>query len=908
MDNGDGWQASYYSSDTANTIVYDGDQTANVTLTQPDGTPIPTTITQPATNPPANNAVLGFVRNENTPIDDVNLNNTIAPPNAPSTFNSIENGNPGQDFAVRWVGYIEAPYTGYYTLNPNSDNGVAVTVFDTTHLTAGLPTPVTLQPDNIFLLRGQATDIDPVVDSTGAPVKWIAGQKYEVQMDYNNQGGGWQAVLSYSVSSTVANQAAFLYDIQPSQLVPISQVVAPAPTFQTVDAANPGGLAKDSSYYTISALPGNTAAQLTFSSIGADSYNIYRSTSPTGPFTTPIANVPGSNGGPIIFNDTGLTNGTKYYYVITGVDNSGETPIASGLTANVTPEPIAPAAPTNLQATRVDANTVALTWGPSLFATSYDVHRGTVLNADGTLGGTITDVTPGGTTSTSATDSNAFQRTTYYYQVTASNGGGTSTPSNTATVTATFSLVPNNAFGVNFVGGGNGGGASVTSSAGVVPITAWNNETGTSGSGTITATDGMTTASLTYTDNGTWNNGTSTATGNGQLLNGYLDTNGVSPVVTLSGLTGTAYDVYVYTEGDNVGTPSNYVINGVDNIVDETPPGGNSAALVLDPAAPSATTGGTGGTYLVNFSVAPSSGVITVTSNTDGEFRSPLNGIEIVDHPTAAPTAATVLNPATVGFGAVTLTYSAVPEASSYTVYRTDPAHPTPVIVATNIPTTTYTDNTTTDGVTYTYTVGADNAIGEGPLSNAVTATAIGVTPTLVGTPVINGDNPNGLFNAAGQPAFGTQRSMVEDVVYTFNSGVTIPNAAAAFTVVAPEPIRAPRRFLSPRRRWQVRTARSGPSPSPARPPVCSGRSPTASTASPSTRPASSPPPMAPPSWPPAAPISSTGCTATSTARRSSMPLITWRSRRGSRPITRRSIQTAMGLSTRWITWPSRRT
>ncbi len=39
--------------------------------------------------------------------------------------------------------------------------------------------------------------------------------------------------------------------------------------------------------------------------------------------------------------------------------------------------------------------------------------------------------------------------------------------------------------------------------------------------------------------------------------------------------------------------------------------------------------------------------------------------------------------------------------------------------------------------------------------------------PTLVGSPVINGDNPNGLLTAAGQGS-GSQRSMVEDVVYTF--------------------------------------------------------------------------------------------------------------------------------------------
>ena len=123
--------------------------------------------------------------------------------------------------AIRWVGYIEAPYTGYYTLpTPGSDDGGAVTVFDTTNLTNGMPTPVTLQPDNIFTRRGLTQDSDPVVDSTGAPVQWIAGQKYEVQMDYNNAGGGWGAILADEVSSTPANQASGTYDIQPSQVVP----------------------------------------------------------------------------------------------------------------------------------------------------------------------------------------------------------------------------------------------------------------------------------------------------------------------------------------------------------------------------------------------------------------------------------------------------------------------------------------------------------------------------------------------------------------------------------------------------------------------------------------------------------------------------------------------------------------
>jgi uncharacterized repeat protein (TIGR03803 family) len=60
--------------------------------------------------------------------------------------------------------------------------------------------------------------------------------------------------------------------------------------------------------------------------------------------------------------------------------------------------------------------------------------------------------------------------------------------------------------------------------------------------------------------------------------------------------------------------------------------------------------------------------------------------------------------------------------------------------------------------------------------------------PALVGAPVINGDNPNGLFTASGQPTPGLQRSMIEDIVYTFNEPVTISDANAAFTVVGTGP------------------------------------------------------------------------------------------------------------------------
>jgi Dockerin type I domain len=64
-------------------------------------------------------------------------------------------------------------------------------------------------------------------------------------------------------------------------------------------------------------------------------------------------------------------------------------------------------------------------------------------------------------------------------------------------------------------------------------------------------------------------------------------------------------------------------------------------------------------------------------------------------------------------------------------------------------------------------------------LEDRLTPTAALLSITNV---VINGDIP-ALYNAAGQPSPGVQRSMVNDIVYTFNDYVTMPSDGSAFTI-----------------------------------------------------------------------------------------------------------------------------
>jgi fibronectin type 3 domain-containing protein len=437
---GDGWQASYYASDTSGANVFSGDQSPNAPLTQPDATPVPAADPQPPMAPPTNGAVLGFQRIDPM-IDSPATPDSVPPAGAPASFNTIQGaGNQGADFAARWVGYVQPQASGYYTFFPSGQDGMAVTVYDTTHLTGGQPTPVTLQPENLYGYGQLTTATVPVVDSSGTPVQWIAGDKYLVQVDFNHGFGGWEAHLSWAAASTSAGQAADLFDAAPLELVPTSQVNAPVEQFKSSDAANPNGLAKDNSYYGLAATSGGGVVQLVFSNVGADSYNIYRSTTGAAGSFTQINTSPvkATTGGAVSYVDSaGLATGTTYYYIVTGVDASGETPMPAGLTASVVAAGGPLAAPGAVSANRIgESNSVGISFSPSPFATSYDVKRGTALNADGSLGGTIVDVTPGGISSTTATDASSSPDTTYYYAVTAGNATQSSASSSAATVGA----------------------------------------------------------------------------------------------------------------------------------------------------------------------------------------------------------------------------------------------------------------------------------------------------------------------------------------------------------------------------------------------------------------------------------------------------------------------------------------
>lgn len=488
------------------------------------------------------------------------------------------------------------------------------------------------------------------------------------------------------------------------------------PYYYVVSAINPGGESPVSSPAEVTpvgpppapqgltASAANRAVALSWSPVaGASHYNVKRATSPAGPFAAVAAGLAGPS-----YRDAGLANGTKYFYVVSAVNEGGEGPH----TAAVPATPLGPpAAPADVAATPRQGS-VDLSWAAMLEATHYVVKRALAREDEFAV--------IGRPPSNSFTDATVTNGTTYAYVVSAVNAGGegpgcapvqarpVDPPVAPAGVTAT---VGNARVALGWPPSGD--------------ATHYHVKRGTSPGGPFAAV-ASNLAAPAYTDT-TVANGTtyfyvvSALNAGGESPDSPpVATSPVAPPPAPTGLTASPGNGWVAVAWNPSAGATGY------NVRRATMRGGPYTLVATNLSAPkyTDTTVLNGTTYYY---------VITAL-NAGGESALSSGSSKRLVAPPAPPPRLT----ATPGNATVTLTWSPSPGASRYHVKRAaGPGAPYAVIASPAW--TTYTDLTVVNGKTYDYVVTAANEGGESGPSSLAQA-----------SPVAPPDLPTGLTAAPG--------------------------------------------------------------------------------------------------------------------------------------------------------------
>jgi fibronectin type 3 domain-containing protein len=536
----------------------------------------------------------------------------------------------------------------------------------------------------------------------------VTGGTSQLTLTWNNTAGLTYNVYQWPVGSTEPSTPSFTGKTSPFTSTSLTNGTT---YFFRVSGVNSSSVEGPKASY-VSAVPvatpagviakaGNGVVNLSWTaSAGAFRYSVYRST------TSGTETLLASDISTVSYNDTAITNGTAYYYKVSAVrkDPGVIATTESTLSSEVSATPLAalPAAPASLAAVPGNAQ-VLLSWGAVSGATSYKVYRS--LNATGGPYTLVTSPTTTNYTDTGAINGTSTNPRTYYYVVTAVTSAGESGYSNEA--------------------------AAQPGTSGAAGATLYCVADSTAVSSQPTATYGY--HNLMYA----WNGASST-----DVIYVKFDLSGVSGTVTgatlsIDGLSNgaSATNVSVSPVADTTWTEATLNWN-------------NRPALGASLAPPTSVT--TTETYqnwnVTNYIRSEQLAghtlvTLALTQDTVGSILANMRARESGTFPrlvltTAGPTAPTSLT-ATGGLGQVSLSWTAVPGATSYSVKRATTTGGPYTTLTTGVTGTSYINTGLGDGTTYYYVVSATNSTGEGANSAQASATTSTVTAprNLVATP-----------------------------------------------------------------------------------------------------------------------------------------------------------------------------
>jgi fibronectin type 3 domain-containing protein len=314
-------------------------------------------------------------------------------------------------------------------INPSDQTSAAITQLSDVAVSGNsLTVNVPMESVTMFVIRPASSAPAAPTGLTAAPgdaqaaLSWSAVSGAASYNVYRGTASGAEALLQSGVTGTtftdtgLTNGTTYYYKVSAVNAAgesPLSVEVSATP--QVAAPVAPTG---------VTVAHGDAQATLSWSAVsGASSYNVYRSTA-SGAEALLQSGVTSTT-----FTDTGLTNGTTYYYKVSAVNAAGESPLS--VEVSTTPQVAAPAAPSNLGAAAVSTTQIDLTWtGNSANETDFVVDRAT--NSSFTAGLTTTDL---GANVADFTATGLAAGTTYWFRVRATNAGGTSANSNVASAT-----------------------------------------------------------------------------------------------------------------------------------------------------------------------------------------------------------------------------------------------------------------------------------------------------------------------------------------------------------------------------------------------------------------------------------------------------------------------------------------